>query len=201
MRHLGSKYSWCTKYTWTVNIHEALIQPLIRWWHPFWPHVSFPQETNKTHDYSAGLLVSYSCGQTHLSPCLSNRVCANSPRSPLSGVLLAWTSTLVPKPHYWQERLTQQRQTGPLPTPEFRQSHPSTHLYLVLCVWTYPHFFPLASHCVFGIVSAHHVIDAFSFGPGGSVLWPLGKPTGMLFGGHHCIEVIPPTILWLLGRE
>lgn len=152
MRHLGSKYSWCTKYTrgskysWVLNIHEALIQPLIHWWHQFRPHVSFPQET-KPRTIQAGLLVNYSCGQAHLSPCLSNRACDISPRSLLSVVPLALTSTLVSKSHYQPERLTQQRQTGPLPTLGFRQSHPSTHLYIVLCLWTYPCLSPCFSLC------------------------------------------------------
>ena len=60
------------------------------------PHVLYPENVDKIHDYSAGLLVSYSCGQVFFTLCLSGRVmCAISLGPLLSVVLPAWTSSLV----------------------------------------------------------------------------------------------------------
>ena len=35
------------------------------------PHVLYPENVDKIHDYSVGLLVNYSCGQAYLPKCRS----------------------------------------------------------------------------------------------------------------------------------
>ena len=58
------------------------------------PHVLYPENVDKIHDYSVGLLVNYSCGQVCFTLCLSGSHVCLGPF--LCVVFLAWASSLVP---------------------------------------------------------------------------------------------------------
>lgn len=91
-----------------------LNQPYIHEYSPIpAPHVLYPENVDKIHDYSVGLLVSYSCGQVFFTLCLSSRVMCAISLGPLLSVIDRWQQTEGQLRNNWNKSNQGQTLTAP----------------------------------------------------------------------------------------